>query len=153
MTTDNVLFQTFQTIYLPVDSSLVQYFRRLLERCGGHKAVRLQSGTCDTLKDLVGCSRNSVTYLDQLKITAFQHTILISQLTCSHDLSGLQCLRISRIGNNFLAPDTIVLVHYLQLINNLLLQEASISRINHLYLTHHLTNDNLEVLIVDLHTL
>ena len=57
-------------------------------------------------------------------------------------------------GNIWLNRDyTIVFFHELQLVNNLLLQEASITRLFNLYLTHHLTDNNLEVLVIDLHTL
>ena len=153
MTADNVFFQTFQTIHFSIDSSFIQHFSCFLERCGRHKAVCLQSGTSNTLKNLVSRSRNCITDFNQFQVTTFQHTILISQLTDGHDLTCLQCLRISRIRHNLLAPDTIVFIHYLQLINHLLFQEASISRIDDFNLTHHLTNDYLEMLIVNFYTL
>ena len=60
---------------------------------------------------------------------------------------------ISCIQNNFLTPDTIVFIHYFQLVYNLLFQEASISRSDDFHLTHHLADDYFEVFIVNLHTL
>ena len=65
----------------------------------------------------------------------------------------MQVLRISGIYYNFLAPDTVVLFHEFELIHYLLFQEAGIARFIDFNLTHHLTNDNFKVLIVNLHTL
>ena len=65
----------------------------------------------------------------------------------------MQVLRISGIYYNFLAPDTVVLFHEFELIHYLLFQEAGIARFIDFNLTHHLTNDYLEMLIVNFYTL
>ena len=79
--------------------------------------------------------------------------ILITKLTCADNLSLMEVLRVTSINDNLLAPDTIILFCKVELINNITLKEDSITWIVNLYLTHHLTYDNLEVLIVNLHTL
>ena len=65
----------------------------------------------------------------------------------------MHCLAITGIDNNLLAPDAIVLLCEIQLVHNLSLQEAGIAGFYNLNLAHHLAYDNLEVLVVDLHTL
>ena len=105
------------------------------------------------MKNLSRGSSNSVTNLNRFQVTTFQHTILITQLASSYNLSSLHILRITSIHYDFLAPDTIIFFHEFQFVYDLLFEEASISRFINLYFTHHLTNDNLKVLIIDLHTL
>ena len=113
----------------------------------------MQGCTGNTLQNLFGSSRNCIAHLYQLQVFPFQSRIFIAQFTRRNDLSGFQRLRIARIGNDFFTPNTVIFVHEVSLVDNLLFQESSIARIENLNLTHHLTNNHLEVLIVNLHTL
>ena len=61
--------------------------------------------------------------------------------------------RITGVGHDSLVVEFVVHIHELPLIDNLILEEAGISRILDLDLRHHLANNHLEVLVVDLHTL
>src|SRR5690606_34617931 len=54
---------------------------------------------------------------------------------------------------NHLTPDIVVFFHEFDLVNNLLFKEASITRVINFNLTHHLSNDDFEVLVIDLNTL
>ena len=153
MTANNVLFHSFELIDLTIDSSLIQHFRSLLERCCRHKAGSLQCSTRDTLEYLRRCSRNGITYFNRFQVTTFQHTVFITQLAGSNNLTRLHILRITGINDHFLTPDTIVFFHKLKFIHNLLFKETRISRLVNFHLTHHLTNDYFEMLIIDLHTL
>ena len=65
----------------------------------------------------------------------------------------MQVLRISGINNHLLTPNTVIFFHEVLLIYHLLFQEAGITRFINFNFTHHLTNDNLKVLIINLHTL
>ena len=65
----------------------------------------------------------------------------------------MQFGRISRIRNNLLVEDFIILLHEFPLVNQLLRKEMGISRFNYFYFTHHLTHNNLEMFVVDLHSL
>ena len=75
------------------------------------------------------------------------------QTTRGNDLSLAEHLTIAGVLNNLLAPDTIVLLDEVTLVNHLVVQEACIASVENLNLTHHLANDNLKVLVVDFHTL
>ncbi|WP_316931840.1 TRAP transporter small permease [Parabacteroides distasonis] len=78
--------------------------------------------------------------------------ILVSPSSVTDELAGYLLIWVGLLGAAYVSGKNEHLAIDL-LLQHLLLQEASISRINHLYFTHHLTNDNLEVLIVNLHTL
>ena len=75
------------------------------------------------------------------------------QTACGDDLSLAEHLTVTGILNNLLAPDTIVLLDEVALVNYLVVQESCITGIDDLHLAHHLTNNNLEVLVVDFYTL
>ena len=77
----------------------------------------------------------------------------VTQLACCDNLTGLYIFAVTGIDNHFLTPDAIVLFHELTLVDNLLLKEASVTRIEDVDLAHHLTHDYFKVLVVDLHTL
>ena len=47
----------------------------------------------------------------------------------------------------------VVHVHELPLVDDLILEETGVSRVLDLHLVHHLADDDLEVLVVDLHAL
>ncbi len=53
----------------------------------------------------------------------------------------------------FLPPDAVVLIHEVALVNNLLLKECGVARIDDVHFAHHLAHDYLEMLVVDLHAL
>ena len=91
--------------------------------------------------------------MNHSEVAALECRVLVAELACGDNLSGFHTHRVTRIGYYLLAPDAVVLVHKLALIHNLLLKEASVARIYDIHLAHHLANDYLKVLVVDLHTL
>ena len=105
------------------------------------------------MQDLGRSGRNSIAHLNQTEVAALQHTVLVTQFTCSNNLTRNERFRVAGIGNNFLAPDAVVLFHKLELVDNLLFQEASVARFVDFHLAHHLANDDFEVFVVNLHTL
>ena len=68
-------------------------------------------------------------------------------------MSGPQNFRVSGVGHYFLAPDAVVLLGKVELIDHFLLEERGVTRVINAHFTHHLAHDNLEVLVVDLHSL
>src|SRR5690554_3623068 len=118
-----------------------------------HKALGLQGRTGDTLQNLTGSGRNRFTGLYQFQVPTLQLRVLIAQATGSNDLARTQTLRITGIFYHHFTPDLIVLFHELNLVDNLTLQEAGVSLIVNLHLTHHLAHNDFEVLIVDFYPL
>ena len=153
MATDYVLLQVCQGIALCHNRCLVQYLGGLLERCCRHKARRLQCRAGDTLQDLARRCGNDITYLNSLQILTFEYRVQVAQTTNRDDLTRLYLVAVASIGYNNLVVELVVDLHKLPLIDNLVLEEAGVARIINLNLVHHLANDNLEVLVVDLHTL
>ena len=82
----------------------------------------------DTLKNLSRSRRYSVAHFHGFQVAAFQHGVLVTQLASRHNLASLQTLGISSIHYHLLSPDTVVLFHEFHLVNNLLFQEAGITR-------------------------
>ena len=113
----------------------------------------MKSGASDTLQHLVGSSRNCIAYLYSLQVLTLQGRVFVAELAGCNHLTRFQVLRIAGVNNHFLAPDAVVFIHEFALVNNLLFEEASVTRIKDSYLTHHLTNDYFKVFVVDLHTL
>ena len=68
-------------------------------------------------------------------------------------MTFLHVLAISSVHHDLLTPDAVVLLQEVKFVNQLLLKERGISWVDDLHLAHHLTHDNLEVLVIDLHTL
>ena len=149
----HVLLHTFQTVYLTTYGSLVEHLCCLLERCGRDEALGLQRRTSDALEYLCGCCGDGVTHLNQTEVTTLETRVLVAQLACGDDLTHLQCFGVARIGHIFLAPYAVVLLGEVELVHHLLLEERGIARLVYLNLAHHLAHDNLEVLVVNLHTL
>ena len=69
------------------------------------------------------------------------------------DLSLAERLTVTGTLYHLLTPDAVVLLHEVTLVNHLIIQEARVTCVDNLDLAHHLANDDLEVLVVDLHTL
>ena len=103
--------------------------------------------TCD------GSGRDCIPGLNQFHILPLQHRIIIPELPGSDNLTGLIILGIARFNHYLLAVDPVILVHEIPLVNHLLLQEFGIARILNFHLAHHLAHNDLEVLVIDLHTL
>ena len=153
MTANYILLKTLKCINLAVDCGLAQYLGCLLEGGCRHKAVCLKGSSCDTLENLAGCCRNGISCLHNLKVLTFKHRVLISESSKSNNLAGLKGLRIACVKYNFLVPKSIVLLVELQSLHKLLRQEAGVTRINNLYLTHHLADNNFKVFVVNLNAL
>lgn len=88
--------------------------------------------------------RRSLRLSDEFSSRSLAHS---DNLTCEVSLA------VTGIGDDFLAPDIVILLHEFTFVDNLLLKEAGISRIKDIDLAHHLTHNHLEVLVVDLNTL
>ena len=153
VTADDVLLEPLEGVDLTIDGSVVEHLGRLLEGGGGHEALGLQRGARDPLKDLTSRSGLSITYLDEAEVTALELAVLITQTAQGDDLTGLERLAVASVDDYDLAPEAVVLLHHLELVSDLLLEEERIPWIEDLDLAHHLADDDLEVLIVDLHAL
>ena len=153
MTANHVLLHTFERIHLATDGCLVEHLGGLLEGSRRHEALRLQGGTCDTLEYLRGCGGHHVAHLDESEVAAAQRRVLVAQLTRTDDLVFAHRFGVARVDDVFLAPDTVVLVGEVEFVDNLLLEERGVARFDDLHLAHHLAYDDLEMLVVDLHTL
>ena len=79
--------------------------------------------------------------------------VLFAEFACGYNLTRLHAVAVAGVDYYFLAPDAVVLFHELALVDNLLLEEACVARVEDVDLTHHLAYDDFEVLVVDLHTL
>ena len=76
-----------------------------------------------------------------------------SQTACCDNLAFLKVFAVTCIDNHFLIPDAVVLFHEVALVDNLLFEEVGVACVEDFDLAHHLAYDNLEVLVVDFHTL
>ena len=65
----------------------------------------------------------------------------------------MEVLGVAGIDDYLLTPDAVVLLSEVELVDYFLLEEGGVAGVVDLHLAHHLTNDDLEVLVVDLHTL
>ena len=65
----------------------------------------------------------------------------------------MEVLGVAGVDDYLLTPDAVVLLSEVELVDYLLLEEGGVAGVVDLHLAHHLTNDDLEVLVVDLHTL
>ncbi len=153
VTADDVLLHTLEVVHLAADSRLVEDLGGLLEGGSGHEGLGTESGTGDTLQDLLGGSALGVTRLYQFLVTAAERGILVVEPACGDDLSLAEVLGVTGVGYHLAAVDTVVLLEEVELIDDVTLQEAGVTRLQDLHLTHHLAYDDLEVLVVDLHTL
>ena len=68
-------------------------------------------------------------------------------------LARTEVLGISGVQHYHLVPKLVVLLEEFLTVHKLFRKEAGISRIHNLHLAHHLSYDDLEVLVVDLHAL
>ena len=153
MSADNVLFHTLQTVYLSADSSLAENLCCLLERSSTHEALCTKGSTGNTLQHLRRGCWHCIANLYRTKVTTFEAWVLVTQLASRNNLSLNKALWVASVDDNLLTPYTVVFVREIEFINKFLLKEDSIAWVVDANLTHHLANDNLEVLIVDLHTL
>ena len=153
MTADNVLLHSFEVVRLSADGGFVEHLGGFLERSGRHEALRLKGGAGDTLQDLHGRGGHGIAHLDKFEVLAFELRVLVAELACRHDHTGLHRFAVAGIGDNFLAPDAVVLFGKVEFVDDLLFKEAGVARFVNLHFAHHLTDDDLEVLVVDLHTL
>ena len=153
MTDNDVLLHAFQRIALGVDGGFCENLGGLLERCSTDKRLGLQRGTCDTLQHLTAGGRTCIAHADQLLILAAQGRILVAQFACGDYLTNAKCGAVASILNNLHTEDVVVDIVEVEFADQIALKEASIARIKDLDLAHHLAHDDLEVLVVDLHTL
>ena len=153
MTANHVLLQILQRVDLRLNGGLVEHLGRLLERSGRDETRGLQCGAGDTLQHLRRGCGNDVAHLNELQVAALEARVLVTQLAQRDNLSRLQRRRVAGIRNHHLVVELVVHIHELPLVDNLVLEEARVSRVDNLHLRHHLTYDDLEVLVVDFHTL
>ena len=96
---------------------------------------------------------HGIANLNKTEVAALQRGVLVAQTTGGDNLTLLQVLGVTCIGDHLLAPDAVVLLGKVELVDKCILEERGVAGIVDLHLAHHLTNDDLEVLVVDLHTL
>ena len=102
---------------------------------------------------MLGGGGHGVTHGNGAQVATLERGVFVTQLAGCDNHTGLYVLAVTGIDDNFLTPDTIILVHKVALVHNLLFQEDGIAGIEDVDLTHHLAHDNFEVLVVDLHAL
>ena len=110
VTADNVLLHTFEQVHFAADSCFVEDLGGLLEGSGRHEGLGTEGSTGDTLEDLFSGSRLSVARLNEFLIAAAERRVLIVETTCGNDLSLMEELGVTGIGNDLASPDTIVLL-------------------------------------------
>ena len=88
-----------------------------------------------------------------MQVAAFESRILVAELAGGDNLTGFEVFAVAGVDDNFLAPDAVVLVHELAFVDNLLFEEAGVARVEDVDFAHHLADNDLEMLVVDLHTL
>ena len=103
-------------------------FGGFLEGRSRHERRCLEGGTGDTLKNLLGSGRLSIANLDRTEVTALERRVFVAELAGSDDLAGLDVLAVACVGDNLLAPDAVVLVHEVALVDHLLLEEAGVAQ-------------------------
>ena len=153
VTADNVLLHTLEVVGLARDGGLVEHLGRFLEGSGGHEALGLESCASDTLKNLGGGGGLCIAHLNEAEVTTLELRVLVAQFASGNNHTLLHGFAVASIGDNLLAPDAVVLFGEVKFVDNLLFEEAGIAGLVDLHLAHHLTDDDLEVLVVDLHTL
>ena len=153
MTADDVLLQAFEVVNTATDSGLAENLRGLLEGCGGDEAVGTKSRAGDTLEHKLGCGGFRLAGNHHLQALTLERRILVPQITGVNDVTLHVPLAVARVKHEELAEDRIVHIHELPLVHEFLMEEVSVAGISDLNLAHHLAYDDLEVLVVDLHTL
>ena len=153
VTADHVLLHALEIVGLAADGSLVEHLGRLLEGGGGHEALGLQGGAGNTLKYLRGSGGLGIAHLHQLEVAALELRVLFAELAHGDDHALAHGFAVAGVDDHLLAPDAVVLLGKVELVDNLLLEEAGVAGLVYLHLAHHLADDDLEVLVVDLHTL
>ncbi len=153
MTADNIFLQAFEVVLAGADSRFAKHLGRLLERSCGDEAIGSQRRTGDALKHQTGGGRFGFAHDDHLLSLTLQRGILVAQVAGRNDVTDDVALGIARIQDVILAVDFVVGIHEGPLVDEFLGQEFGIARIGNLHLAHHLAHDNLEMLVVDLHTL
>ena len=153
VTADDVLLQTLEVIDAATDGGLAENLRCLLEGSCRDETVGAQSGAGDTLEDEGRGSRPCVARDHHLEALPLEGIILAAGLTRSDDLAFGVLLRISGVLDDILSIDGVIHIHEMHLVDEFLIKEFGVSRVGDLNLAHHLTNDDFEVFVVDLHTL
>ena len=153
MTNDHIFLQTVQEILLSAHRCFVQNLRGLLERRRGDEGLGLQRCTRDALQQRTCGCWNGVSAFGHRHVTSTQRAVHIAQLTRCNHLAQSQVFAVSCIGDNHHAEDAVVFLHEVRLLSELLLEESCISSVFDDHLLHHLSYDDLEVLVVDLYPL
>ena len=68
-------------------------------------------------------------------------------------MTGTKVFAVARVNNILFAPNAVVFSSKVEFVDKFLIKECGVSGVVDLNFAHHLTNNDLEVLIVDLHTL
>src|ERR1700754_1113530 len=153
MARDHILLQTKHVIALALDSGRRQYLRRFLEGRSRDPALRTKRSLRNTQEQRRRSGGIGIPEFSQLLIVPAQDGILFPYFPQTYDLSCFQLTGFARIGNDLLVKDPVVLFEEFELIDRIFFEESCITRIDDRQLTHHLANDHLDMLVIDLHTL
>ena len=102
---------------------------------------------------LLAGGRHGVAHLNDLLVAALEGRVDVAQLAGGDDLTRLHIGTVAGVFHHFLAPNAVVLLHEVLLVDDFLLQETGVAWIEDVDLAHHLAHDHLKVLVVDAHTL
>ena len=153
MTADDIFLHTFEVVGLAGDGSFVEHLGGFLEGGCRHERLGLEGSTRDTLQDLGRGGGNGIANDNGLEVAALELRDFIAELARSDNHTLLHRFGVAGIDHDFLAPDTVVFFGKVVLVDDLLFEETGVAGFVDLHLAHHLTNDDFEVLVVDLHTL
>ena len=87
------------------------------------------------------------------EVATLERRVLVAQTASRNDLTCAHGFAVAGIGYHLLAPYAVVLFREVELVYQFLFEESGVAWVVDLHLAHHLAHDNLEVLVVDFHTL
>ena len=149
MANDDVLLHTLKEVALSVDSGLGEHLGGLLEGGCGDEALGLQGGTGDALENLAGGSRLGIASGSKLLVLTTERGVLITETACGDNLTVFEGLAVALVLDDLHAEDFVVGLVEVNLVDELAGEVAGVARILDFDLAHHLTDDDLDVLIGD----
>ena len=150
---DDVLLHADQGVAFGVDGGLGEDLGGLLEGCGGDEGFGLQRGASDALENLTAGGGVRVACGDEVLVLTAQGGVLVAQLTCGDNLTDGEVFAVASVLDDLHAEDLVVDVVEVKLVDQVAFEEAGVARVEDFDFAHHLTDDDLEVFVVDFHTL
>ena len=153
MSDNDILLHALEEVLFGIDGGLGEDLGGLLEGGGGDEGLGLEGGTGDTLEDLLGGGRTGLTGRDELLVLTTEQGVLVAELTGRDNLAVFEVLAVTLVIDDLHAEDLVVDLAEVDLVDQLAFEEAGVAGVFDLDLAHHLTDDDFEVLVVDLHAL